>query len=815
MVTTKTALILSALFAHGVFANIPFPDPYIECDPGAAEEKCLRGQYCSEEDELCKSPAPHELFRRIARPNPIPAPGDFSVDGRCGPANGGLICNPNSPNYVGGCCSQAGWCGNTPAYCGAGCISGCTSTSAGGGTPAPTGGAARPDGRCGTEFGGATCAGSAFGTCCSQYGWCGTGDAYCLPANGCQSGCTGTTPTTSTPPSVPPATAPTTTSSTGEPVLGAPSSTGVNPNPTGIPTTDGTCGATNAGKTCVGWDKGECCSMYGFCGNTDAHCGDGCQSGPCKAGGSPPAPGESPAPITNGGEFTIIGQSGVPAMHAGLLPNGRAIFLDKVENYTQLKLPNGQFAYSSEYNPDDNTVVPLAYNTNAFCAGGIFLANGDFVSLGGNAPLDFIDPTVTNGFDAIRYITRSSSDASFNGQNWREPGNKLASNRWYASAQILADGRIFVASGSLNGLDPTVPANNNPTYEILSAAGVSNGVNVPMDILVAHQPYYMYPFMHLLKNGELFVFTAKSSQIFNIGTNSITRQMPDLPGDFRTYPNTGGSVMFPLTSANGWNTKVMICGGGPYQDITAPTDPSCGVIAPEDANPTWEMDAMPEGRGMVEGVLLPDGSVLWLNGANRGAQGFELATNPTLAALLYEPTKAKGARWTQLASSTIPRLYHSVALLMLDGTVLVTGSNPHEMPILETRPGVAFITDFRVERFTPPYLQGAKATQRPSAMALSTKNLPANGSTFTISFNAATTTQGIKVALYYGGFVTHSVHMGHRMLFLDNTGFVAGTAAQTITVTMPPNKNVAPPGPYVVYVVADGTPSVGQFVTVV
>jgi len=77
--------------------------------------------------------------------------------------------------------------------------------------------------------------------------------------------------------------------------------------------------------------------------------------------------------------------------------------------------------------------------------------------------LNFIDPTVVDGFNAIRYLSRSSSDASLDGQNWREPGNKMASKRWYASAQILADGRVFVASGSLNGLDPTVPANNNPT----------------------------------------------------------------------------------------------------------------------------------------------------------------------------------------------------------------------------------------------------------------------------------------------------------------------------------------------------------------
>jgi len=33
----------------------------------------------------------------------------LSIDGRCGPANGGLLCDPNSPNYNGTCCSQYGW----------------------------------------------------------------------------------------------------------------------------------------------------------------------------------------------------------------------------------------------------------------------------------------------------------------------------------------------------------------------------------------------------------------------------------------------------------------------------------------------------------------------------------------------------------------------------------------------------------------------------------------------------------------------------------------------------------------------------------
>lgn len=48
-------------------------------------------------------------------------------------------------------------------------------------------------------------------------------------------------------------------------------------------------------------------------------------------------------------------------MHAGLMPNGRVIFLDKVENYTQIKLGNGQYAYSAEYDPVTNKAVGLSY----------------------------------------------------------------------------------------------------------------------------------------------------------------------------------------------------------------------------------------------------------------------------------------------------------------------------------------------------------------------------------------------------------------------------------------------------------------------
>lgn len=533
-----------------------------------------------------------------------------------------------------------------------------------------------------------------------------------------------------------------------------------------------------------------------------------------------PAPGPSPAPANpNPGSLKIVSnKAGVPAMHAGLMQNGRVIFLDKVENYSQLKLPNGQFAYSAEYDPATNNVVPLSYKTNAFCSGGTFLADGRFVSIGGNAPLTDIDPTVGDGFKAIRYLSRSSSDASKNGQAWSEPGNKINTARWYASVQTMPDSTIFVASGSLNGLDPTVKANNNPTYEILSATGITQGKSINLEILNKNQPYYMYPFIHLLNNGQLFIFTSKSAEVFSVAANAPVKALPDLPGDHRTYPNTGGSVLLALSSANQWAPDVIICGGGAYQDITSPTDPSCGRMQPLAAAPKWEMDSMPEGRGMVEGTLLADGTVIWVNGANKGAQGFGVAAAPTLEVLIYNPTAALGKRWSTGPTSTIARLYHSVAVLLLDGTLMIAGSNPVEQPLLTPRPGKVpsedFVTEFRVEIYTPPYLSGANANKRPTGITLSSKTLTANSATFTVKFTAPAGAKGVKVALYHGGFVTHSVHMGHRMAFLDNTGFKAGATAQTVTVTMPPNRNVAPPGPYVVYVLVDGVPGIGQFVSV-
>jgi hypothetical protein len=81
---------------------------------------------------------------------------------------------------------------------------------------------------------------------------------------------------------------------------------------------------------------------------------------------------------------------------------------------------------------------------------------------------------------------------------------------------------------------------------------------------------------------------------------------------------------------------------------------------------------------------------------------------------------------------------------------MVAGSNPVQMPMLQPDAANPYVTEFRVEVFVPPYLQGDLINNRPTNIVLSDQTLPADGSQFTITFTAAANSQNVKVVLYQG-----------------------------------------------------------------
>jgi hypothetical protein len=200
-------------------------------------------------------------------------------------------------------------------------------------------------------------------------------------------------------------------------------------------------------------------------------------------------------------------------------------------------------------------------------------------------------------------------------------------------------------------------------------------------------------------------------------------------------------------------------------------------------------------------AALPDGTYLIANGAQHGVAGFGLAGSPNYNAVLYNPTLPVNQRMSIMANTTVARLYHSELTTLLDGRVMVSGSDPTGD---YSNPAGSFPEEYRVEVFTPPYLLSGLA--RPT-FTITTKDWAYAGK-YTFTLTAGSTTN-LQVSLLGAVSSTHGNNMGQRTIFPAVT--CAGT---TCTVTAPPNAHQAPPGWFMMFVLDGPTPSVGVFVRI-
>jgi len=285
-------------------------------------------------------------------------------------------------------------------------------------------------------------------------------------------------------------------------------------------------------------------------------------------------------------------------------------------------------------------------------------------------------------------------------------------------------------------------------------------------------------------------------------------QLPNIPGSVnnflagRTYPLEGSAVPLPQHAPYTAPLQILICGGSTNGGGEAVDN--CVSIAPEAPTPTWTLERMPSKRVMPCLVSLPDGTVMILNGALQGVAGFGLANNPNLNALLYDPTQPIGSRFSILNTTIVARMYHSEAVLLPDGRVLVSGSDPQTNNPDGT---VKYPEEFRVEVYVPPYLnQGFK---QPTFTL--TKNSWAYGSTNTITsvklFQG--TTAKMTISLVAATSSTHGNAMGARTIFPAFS--CSGT---TCTITAPPNAGVSPPGWHQLFILDGPTPSHSQWVQI-
>ena len=150
--------------------------------------------------------------------------------------------------------------------------------------------------------------------------------------------------------------------------------------------------------------------------------------------------------------------------------------------------------------------------------------------------------------------------------------------------------------------------------------------------------------------------------------------------------------------------KILQVGGGWWANGGGPAGARAGFtvdISGGTADPVvTATDPMKYGRHWASSTVMPDGKVLVTGGSrdNNGQGGY--VTNPEI----WDPEAASGSQWTEVdVPEEHARLYHSTALLLPDGRIMVGGGGA---------PGPHNYTD--VQYYSPTYLfDGNQPATRP------------------------------------------------------------------------------------------------------
>jgi Domain of unknown function (DUF1929)/Legume lectin domain/PKD domain len=452
---------------------------------------------------------------------------------------------------------------------------------------------------------------------------------------------------------------------------------------------------------------------------------------------------------------TVSTQMPINPIHTALLSNGKILIVSGSGNYPAQTIYN-----VGVWDPSNNTITTQTQSWDMFCNGMIVLPDGRPFIMGGNLQYDpFFGWNRTSIYNPVTGKFTDMED--------------MTHGRWYPTSTVLGDGRVMTFSG----LDETSATNTR--VEIYKV-----GVGWAPPVTAPWTPP-LYPRLHLLPNGKVFYSgPSTQSRTFDPSNNTWSNVIATTNyGGIRLY---GSSVLLPLTPANNYAPKVIIFGGG--NPATATTE----IIDLSAATPAWTNGpSMSAPRIEMNATILPNGKVLTVGGSLND----EDVTTASLNADLYDPTTNT---ISSAGANAVPRLYHSVALLLPDATVWVAGGNP-------TRGTY----DPSVEIYSPAYLFNADSTPatRPTITTV-TPSVIGYASSFQVQTPDAANIAS--VVLMKDGAATHAFDMDQRQVGLS---FTVGSGA--LTVTGPPNGNVAPPGYYMLFLINNaGVPSVAKFVQV-
>ena len=269
-----------------------------------------------------------------------------------------------------------------------------------------------------------------------------------------------------------------------------------------------------------------------------------------------PAQQEAP-PASFPGEWQLLHASiGVSAMHMQVLPGDFVLMFDRTDTGpSNISLAAmAPCAATADGGADctahsvlldlrSNVLHPYPLATNPWCSSGALLPNGTLLQTGG----------FSNGDRVARLFSPATG--------WVELPSFLAARRWYATDMILPDGRVLVLGGRRQFNFEFFPRDAAAAAAAAPALTFFPFLDETTELDAEDN---LYPFLHLLPDGTVFVFANVRAVVFDPYNRAPHRRLPAVPGGVpRNYPSSGSSVLLPLCPGAPERAEVLVCGGTP------------------------------------------------------------------------------------------------------------------------------------------------------------------------------------------------------------------------------------------------------------
>ena len=448
----------------------------------------------------------------------------------------------------------------------------------------------------------------------------------------------------------------------------------------------------------------------------------------------------------------------------------------KYDNY--VNSPKG-YTLTAEWDPSTGAISERKMENTGhdmFCPGTSMDGTGQIIVTGGD-----------------NYYKTSIFDSETD--SWTT-GAKMNIGRGYQSSATVSTGSVFTIGGSWSG-----GKNTSKPGEIYNPAKNkwTNLPNALVEPMLTADPQGQYR-----ADNHAWLFGWKSGTVFQAGPSTAMNWYTTTgeggvssAGSRQSIRNgidpdsmCGNAVMYDAVKG-----KILTVGGSPaYQERNATTNAHIITIGKpgSKANTLGASNGMYFARIFANAVILPGGQTFITGGQTYGKPFSD--ENSVLTPEIYDPTTN---HFVRQVSNSIPRNYHSVALLLPDATVFSGGGGLC---------GKCTTNHFDAQIFTPQYLlndDGSLAT-RPNILSVSASKIVVGD---TLEFTTDTAIDSAALIRY--GTTTHTINTDQRRVPLTLSG--DGSSWST---ALPTDPGILLPGYWMLFVITNGVPSVASTIQI-